>query len=151
MKEVGSSRPLLKQFRSIAVIGGGFSGCAVSAQILRLAGEPLDIYLIEKDVPARGAAYGTRDLGHLLNVPAGQMSAWPDDPGHFLRWLNEKSPGVGFEEGARADGAMFAPRHFYGRYIEFVLREAEAAARGDVRLHHVKDEAVAVKREKGRV
>ncbi len=111
----------------------------------------MDVFLIEKDVPARGAAYGTHDLGHLLNVPAGQMSARPDEPGHFLRWINKESPAVGFEEGARADGNLFAPRHFYGRYIEFFLREAEAAAKGDVRLHHVKDEAVAVKRENGRV
>jgi hypothetical protein len=34
-----------------------------------------------------GIAYSTEFDSHLLNVPAGNMSALPDDPDHFLRWM----------------------------------------------------------------
>ncbi|WP_232006932.1 FAD/NAD(P)-binding protein, partial [Mycobacterium sp. 1245805.9] len=69
--------------------------------------------------PGTGAAYGTDDPTHLLNVPAQRMSAWPDDPDHFCRWLDERA--VTPLEG-------FAPRLAYGRY----LREQLAVA--DVRI-----------------
>ena len=39
---------------------------------------------------ARGVAYGTAHAEHLLNVRAGNMSAMPDDPGHFVRWLEAR-------------------------------------------------------------
>src|ERR1039458_4784304 len=37
-------------------------------------------------LPGRGLAYGSPHRFHLLNVPAGEMSAWPDVPDDFLRW-----------------------------------------------------------------
>ncbi|OBI79843.1 hypothetical protein A5663_18455 [Mycobacterium sp. E740] len=69
--------------------------------------------------PGTGAAYGTTDPTHLLNVPAQRMSAWPDDPGHFCRWLDER---------AVTAVDCFAPRLAYGRYLQ------EQLAGADVRL-----------------
>ncbi|MDP7734309.1 FAD/NAD(P)-binding protein [Mycobacterium paragordonae] len=69
--------------------------------------------------PGTGAAYGTNDPAHLLNVPAHRMSAWPDDPDHFCRWLDER---------AVTPAESFAPRLAYSRY----LREQLAGA--DVRI-----------------
>jgi uncharacterized NAD(P)/FAD-binding protein YdhS len=59
------------------------------------------------------------------------MSAWPDEPDHFLNWLRNRDPEV--QPGA------FAPRQLYGDYLEELLRDAIArpgstltAVRGEV-------------------
>ena len=48
----------------------------------------LSVAVLDKGpLPGRGLAYGTKYDGHLLNVPAGNMSALPEEPDHFLRDL----------------------------------------------------------------
>src|ERR1700684_2910864 len=74
----------------VAIVGGGASGCLTAAHLARaasLAGTSTDLLLIEPDAVGRGLAYSTTDPRHRLNVPAKGMSAWPDDPEHFLRWM----------------------------------------------------------------
>ncbi|MFN3432504.1 MAG: FAD/NAD(P)-binding protein, partial [Candidatus Sericytochromatia bacterium] len=72
----------------IAILGGGFSGTMVAANLLRRASGPLTVAVVERrEALGRGVAYSTTESCHLLNVPAGAMSAWPDEPGHFLDWL----------------------------------------------------------------
>ena len=96
-----------------AVIGGGLSGALQAIHLLREgAGR---VALIERSrVPGRGVAYGTDRPEHLLNVPARRMSAFPDDPGHFVRWYRERG-------GSAED---FAPRMLYGSYVVELLRDA---------------------------
>ncbi len=57
-----------------------------------------------------GAAYSTSDPAHLLNVPAGNMSAWPDVPDDFARRVG--------------DDTIFAQRRDYGAYLRSILDEA---------------------------
>ena len=57
-----------------------------------------------------GAAYSTSDPAHLLNVPAGNMSAWADVPDDFAR--------------RAGDPAVFAQRRDYGAYLRSILDEA---------------------------
>ena len=78
----------------IAVIGGGFSGTLVAVNLARRAGNhPPHVVLFERGTRfARGVAYGTSCPRHLLNVPAGMMSALVDEPGHFLDWLRVRDP-----------------------------------------------------------
>lgn len=103
----------------VAIVGGGAAG-VLAAMHLRRSKSDAQITLIDASgCPGTGAAYGTNDPTHLLNVPAQRMSAWPDDPDHFCRWLDER---------AVTPVESFAPRLAYGRY----LRDQLAAA--DVRI-----------------
>ncbi|HTV41312.1 MAG TPA: FAD-dependent oxidoreductase [Candidatus Sulfotelmatobacter sp.] len=114
----------------VIIVGGGFSGTMVAVHLAR-AQSGLRIALVDRG-PAigvgRGLAYGTTDPKHLLNVPAGDMGAFPDDIGHFYRWLQSRAEhlvaaGIGIRE-VRPDS--FVPRMVFGDYIQDLLREARA-------------------------
>lgn len=110
---------------TIVVVGAGFSGAMTAAQILRRAGAaktPVRVVLIERQgAVGEGLAYSTRELAHLLNVPAGRMSAWPDRPDDFVQWVSRRN-------GAVAPGD-FLPRQWYGEYVRASLvKTAEEAA-----------------------
>ena len=57
---------------TIAIIGAGFCGSTLAMHWLRCPPvRPLRLLLINRSgAMARGVAYGTRTLDHLLNVPA---------------------------------------------------------------------------------
>jgi uncharacterized NAD(P)/FAD-binding protein YdhS len=105
----------------VVIVGGGASGVLLSAH-LRVRRPDLCITVVDSSGrPGTGAAYGTPDPCHLLNVPADGMSAWPEDPDHFCWWLEKRA--VAAVEG-------FAPRLAYSRYLKELLDEA------DVRVEH---------------
>ena len=106
----------------------------VAVHLARLAGpEAPRVVLFEKsERMARGIAYGTRCDQHLLNVPAGLMSALPDEPTHFLDWLRAVDPS--------AHAGTFAPRRVYGDYLEALLHSS--AKTSTARIDFVRDEVV---------
>jgi uncharacterized NAD(P)/FAD-binding protein YdhS len=124
--------------RTVVVIGAGFSGTLAAAHLLRQGiGAPLRVVLVNRSGPiARGVAYGTRSEAHVLNVPAGRMSAFPDDEGSFLRFARRHDPAV--------TGGSFVPRHLYGQYLEEVLREAARDAAPGAVLEHGVGDATAI-------
>ncbi|MET9499404.1 FAD/NAD(P)-binding protein [Streptomyces sp. NPDC006552] len=130
--------------RSVAVVGAGAAGVLASAQLISASaayGLALDLHLIDPaPLTGAGPAYGTPDDRHLLNVPAGRMSALPDDPDHFLRWLAPRHPAV------RAGD--FVPRRAYGRYLHDVLTQA-ARAHPAARLHRVRDRVIRLRHQHG--
>ena len=65
------------------------------------------------------------------------MSAFADDPAHFLRWLRAQGGAIAEHEGSALNN-VFVPRRDYGLYIEDVFREAVAggAAASDVTVLH---------------
>ena len=72
---------------TVAIIGGRFTGATLAAQLLRKSGGSVSVFLIERGGRlGRGGAYSTECEEHLLNVLARNMSAYPDDPEHFLEW-----------------------------------------------------------------
>ena len=110
----------------IAIIGAGASGVLTAAH-LRHAAPSLSVALVDAGArAARGLAYGTPYGAHLLNVPAGRMSALAHDPGHFTAWLEGALPGSGH--------GLFAPRKLYGEYLAGVLAETCSPPSGTVRI-----------------
>lgn len=97
--------------RPVAVVGGGFSGTMVAAQLAR---KGIDSVLIDGSGRAgQGVAYSTREPAHVLNVRAEVMSAWPEDLDHFVRVAEA-------EGGTRRD---FVQRRQFGHYLRDVLSE----------------------------
>ncbi len=123
--------------RHVAVIGGGYSGTLQTIQLLRRGAMVTLIERAERLGP--GIAYSTRHSDHLLNVAAGRMSAFPDEPGHFADWLARRGEG---------GPAEFAQRKLYGAYLEELLDAASVEA-GD-RLRIDRQEAVDIVSSGGR-
>jgi uncharacterized NAD(P)/FAD-binding protein YdhS len=122
---------------TVVIVGGGFSGSMTAAQILHRTGAPVHVSLIERrGTVGDGLAYATREPVHLLNVPAGRMSAWPDRPDDFLEWALQRYGNVLATD--------FVPRQWYGKYIRETLLAADA---GDpARLSIIFDEVRRVAR-----
>ncbi|HEY3258425.1 MAG TPA: FAD/NAD(P)-binding protein [Gemmatimonadaceae bacterium] len=121
----------------IAIIGAGFSGVITAVHLLRGDGNgsPCSVMLINRSGrTARGIAYGTRSAAHVLNVPAGCMSAFADDEESFLRFARERDSTV--------SGASFVSRSLYGDYLDHLLFEAETCAPSGVTLDQIVGHAV---------
>ncbi|HLZ10322.1 MAG TPA: FAD/NAD(P)-binding protein, partial [Chloroflexota bacterium] len=128
---------------STAIIGAGASGTLCAANLLRRATNPTLVRLADRSgEPGRGVAFGTVNPGHLLNVPAGRMSAWPDRPDDFVHWLQQNESAV--LEGKPDPSRVFAPRPSYRRYLQSVLADAESRAATGVTLERISDEAISV-------
>lgn len=124
----------------IGIIGGGASGAVLAASLLRRVGTDTEIVLIEKSKEVgRGLAYSTWDPSHLLNVRAGNMSAYADQPDHFYEWLQVHGPEHGIGCPTRF---CFVPRGVYGEYIGGLLRDVPKSQQ----LRIVRDECVKVAR-----
>lgn len=94
-----------------AIVGAGFCGAMLAIHLTR-AGRDVALF----DQSGRfgpGLAYGRARPEHLLNTPAGRMSAFPDDPDHFTRWAHARDPAV--------TGGSFLPRLVYGAYLEQLI------------------------------
>ncbi|AWK87296.1 hypothetical protein DEW08_14675 [Azospirillum thermophilum] len=123
----------------VAIVGAGFTGSMLAAHLLRRSDRPTTVTLIERaPTPGTGLAYSTPNSGHVLNVRAYNMSAFPDDPRHFLRWLWAHDSDLPMPP----SGHAFVSRACYGAYIRDVLAEAQAAAPPQVTLKHVQGEVV---------
>ncbi len=129
--------------KTIAIIGGGFSGTLTAVNLARFSDSPLRIYLINRGYPVgRGVAYSTPRIEHLLNVAARNMSALADHPTHFVEWLRTRSEYADMPEQDLRE--TFVPRKVYGDYLRGLLlwysRPIESG-RG-VQIETVDDEAV---------
>lgn len=119
--------------RHIAIIGAGASGTLLAANIARLAQARVHVTLVEKR-PAigRGIAYAPIDPAHLLNTRVRNMSAFADDPDHFLHWLKDNA--------ITATPDCFVTRECYGTYLNHIL----APALADGRVTRLQDDCLSV-------
>jgi uncharacterized NAD(P)/FAD-binding protein YdhS len=120
----GEQRPA-----SVVVIGGGFSGTMLAAELAR---KSIRSTVIDAGRAGLGTAFSTTEEAHLLNVPASRMGGWADEPGDFARAV--AGEGHGPDE--------FVPRRRYGEYVRKILDDAEAG--GLVKV--VQQNAVAARR-----
>jgi len=122
--------------RTIAIVGAGFCGTTVAVNLLRASpasvGRILLVERVERQIG--GVAYSTTSGSHTLNVPAGRMSAFEDDPDDFLRFVRASDPSL--------TGGSFVPRRTYGEYLAARLDEARRAC--DLPLVRVAGEVVAI-------
>lgn len=104
----------------IAIVGSGFSGIMTAVNLARLSTHPLQVTVINtRRPPGRGVAYSTRRPEHLLNVAARNMSAFRDEPDHFLRWLRTRSEFDNLPEIELRE--RFIPRMVYGDYLRSIM------------------------------
>lgn len=126
--------------RTIAIVGAGFSGTVVAANLLaHPRHQPLRILLVDRSRVGRGIAYAARDFPYLLNVPAARMSASSHAPLEFLQFARHRFPDATEQD--------FLPRALYGEYLEWLLRRAELSAPPHVELVRVQGEVNAIRRE----
>ncbi|WP_188781944.1 FAD/NAD(P)-binding protein [Nocardioides phosphati] len=135
-----SRRPL------VAVVGAGAAGTLTALHLVRESGRrstPVEIVLLDPaDRWARGVAFGTPDEQHLLNVPAAGMSALPEDPSHFLHWLQGQQPD--------AHAFTFASRRTWGRYLDEQLTGALRDVLVETTVEHARTTVTAVRRDGAR-
>lgn len=119
----------------VLIVGGGFSGTMLAVHLLRTTA--LSVAIIDRGtLPGRGLAYGTSHRIHLLNVPAGGMSALPDEPDHFLHWARTNCD-------ASVQARSFLPRAVYGEYVASLL-EMAVAERGQHNFRWIQDEVLSL-------
>lgn len=120
----------------IAVVGAGVAGSLTAAALLRHGDQQVSVRLIDgADSTGRGAAFGTVVPHHLTNVPVARMSADPEDPDDFLRWLrHHKDPAAAVTD--------YVPRRWFGEYVERHL--CTTAAGSAATLYRVNDDVLNV-------
>jgi uncharacterized NAD(P)/FAD-binding protein YdhS len=115
---------------TLVIIGAGFSGTVAAIEFLRTAPDGSKLIIVNRSGQmAKGLAYGTNSPIHLLNVPAGNMTAIVNEPDSYLKYcqLYDKS----------VTASSFTPRRLYGEYLESLLKDAEFSAKGRVRFKQV--------------
>lgn len=103
------------------MIGGGAAATLLLAHLAEIPeaqGLSIDVY-DRTNRFARGIAYSTQRLCHLLNVRASNMSGFEDKKSHFAEWAEP----LGY---AASD---FVPRRIYGDYLEGLWQGAETRLR----------------------
>ncbi len=112
------------------IVGGGFTGCLLAVHLMRRAAPGSEITIIENaEALGRGAAYGTPNPEHLLNVRAGNMGAFADDPHHFHTWLGA--------QGDASPASAFMSRRRYGDYVGDLLATTIAGAQGKIKFTRI--------------
>lgn len=120
---------------------------------------PVHVILIERrQAFGEGIAYSTKHPQHLLNVRAAKMSAYPDEPSHFINWIRAEESTwrklhSAFEH-IQFDENSFVPRMIFGAYIKDQLAHAHtiAAANGHkIELQHHQVQNVELERNQCRI
>jgi uncharacterized NAD(P)/FAD-binding protein YdhS len=124
----------------VAIVGAGASGVLVALHLIREKFQGRITLIDRNERIGDGIAYATRRPEHLLNVIASRMSAFDDDPEHFVRYL-ESRPDAGEVAGLPA---TFAQRLQYSDYLRATLDAMRASS---PMIEIIQDEVVSVRDE----
>jgi len=109
--------------KKIGIIGGGFSGTMTAIHLIKKATRVVEIIVVnQRETFNKGIAFNPYSREHLLNVPASKMSAYTDQPEHFLDWLVRKDHYANIDRKIIANA--FLPRYLYGEYMVDLWKEA---------------------------
>ncbi len=133
----------------IAVVGAGAAGSLFTAALARrIAADRQgatahEVVLIDPAPgPVRGAAFGTLDRRHLLNVPASGMSYDPDDRFDFVHWCEDQGLILNV-----SDTYFFAPRLEWARYLRQRLIRDTARVKERLSVRQVHARAIGFDRD----
>ncbi len=133
----------------VVLIGGGFSGTLTAIRILDLVESGIDVVLIEKSAgnDYGGLAFGEVSCGweHLLNIQAGRVSLFREEPDDFLNWANghetSKTDWPARWRNFEFNPSSPVPRRVYGLYLRDRLALITARRPGS-RVRLIRDTAV---------
>jgi len=129
----------------LAVVGGGSTAASFLAQLIAELGDEAHDgrkqILVFEPLPdvGPGEPYASDLASNLLNIPAGKMSAYAQDRGHFLRWIENRGPAILLKYGVeRLEASAFLPRSLFGEYLRDVWADlCRCAERLGIHVHHV--------------
>lgn len=127
----------------IGIIGAGFSGISLAANLQRKTHIPLEIFIFDKTGNfGVGNAYNTPFPFHLLNVRAKEMSAFPDKPNHFVDWLRSNQDAQKLLSSDEPLAEQFVPRFLYRQYLQTLLSSLKKST--NIKLHFKASEVIDV-------
>lgn len=132
----------------LTIIGAGFCGSILLANIVKKANFSFKIAVIDKSsIKAKGVAYSTEDPSHLLNVRAARMGAFEEDPEHFYQWLIDHETEWRILDPSfnnlKMDPQGYLPRKIYGAYLESLWNETlTTAVKKNIQVSILTQEAV---------
>jgi uncharacterized NAD(P)/FAD-binding protein YdhS len=134
--------------RTIAIVGGGFSGTMTAVHLMQRADQPLNIIIINNRFPLiKGIAYATPYPEHLLNVPVSSISAFSQHAEHFFNWLHKHADFKDIE--AETLKNSFAPRKIYAEYLDTVWATVLENKSPQVNLQVIQDEVINITSNNG--
>jgi uncharacterized NAD(P)/FAD-binding protein YdhS len=104
----------------VAVIGGGFSGAALAIHLQTYlpAGVAVRTLVFEpRETLGTGLAYSTSEPTSRINVPAGRMTVYPDQPEHFTDYLARTDALASDADAVLENGNAYPQRSVFGAYV----------------------------------
>lgn len=132
------------QEASVAIVGGSFTGICLAAHLHRQRDAALRVQIFERAAVAHGTAFRTQDPVHLLNGPAGNLSAFEDMPDDFVQFLladPEARPSLNAELPVHR---QFVPRKLYRRYLERIAAQLRTPSPSGTTVEFVKGDVTDV-------
>lgn len=112
---------------SIGIVGAGFSGTMLAANLILQAQGPCKIFLIDHKAQFnKGIAYAPNSKAHVLNVVASKMSAFPNQPNHFIHWLAKQPSYLDIKTETLQE--TYVTREVYGNYLADIWAKCKIIA-----------------------